>query len=351
MNRPGIFLCTFLTMCAMLPAHASSDSDPVISTFSIVAFDPSTGDLGVAVQSKYFSVGSVVPHARAQVGAVATQARGNIAYGSAGLELLGEGKDPEEVIEALISGDKYRDERQVAVITADGRAANFTGEKCLPWAGARKGKNFSAQGNLLEGPGVVEAMAAAFETADLDFASRLVAALAAGQAAGGDQRGRQSAALLVVRRDGGYAGANDRYIDLHVEDHVTPIRELRRLLRIRQGQLSAYAAESMLAQAANAAPGEARDALLARAVDAASRAAELTPNEDHAWLVLARVHLARGEKEPAGQAGARALVLSPAWRGLSPHSRAILGMSPEVLDQLLETQVFARLWETLPEGR
>jgi uncharacterized Ntn-hydrolase superfamily protein len=203
-----------------------------------VAFDPGTGDLGVAVQSKFFGVGSVVPWARAKVGAIATQSYANTTYGPEGLKLLESGRSPEQVIERLTRADPRRAVRQVGVIDSRGRAAAFTGDECLPWAGHLVGTNFAVQGNLLAGEAVVRAMAEAFDNArrqpDTELADWLVAALTAGESAGGDKRGRQSAALLVVRDHGGYGGQNDRFVDLRVEDHPEPIEELSRLLELHK---------------------------------------------------------------------------------------------------------------------
>ncbi|MBC8324192.1 MAG: DUF1028 domain-containing protein [Verrucomicrobia subdivision 3 bacterium] len=209
-----------------------------IATFSIVAFDPATGELGVAVQSKFFSVGSVVPWAKAGVGALATQSWAKIEYGPDGLELLAKGKSPTEVVNALTKPDARREFRQLGIVDAKGRAASFTGKRCMDWAGHVTGKHFAAQGNILASDAVVKNMAAAFENArktpETELADWLMAALEAAQAAGGDKRGRQSAALLVVREKGGYNSANDRYIDLRVADHKTPIQELGRLLELHK---------------------------------------------------------------------------------------------------------------------
>ncbi len=200
------------------------------STFSIVARDPETGDLGVAVQSKFLAVGAVVPYARAGVGAVATQSYANLLYGPEGLALLEQGLSPEEVIARLTAADPDARLRQVGIVDAQGRAAAFTGEGCFAWAGHRVGENVAAQGNILVGPETVDAMYETFLATRGDLATRLVAALAAGQEAGGDRRGQQSAALLVVREGGSYGGFTDRYIDLRVDDHPRPIDELARLL-------------------------------------------------------------------------------------------------------------------------
>jgi uncharacterized Ntn-hydrolase superfamily protein len=201
----------------------------IVDTFSIVAFDPETDALGVAVQSKFLAVGTIVPWARAGVGAVATQAMANYNYGPRGLNLMSRGTTAAETVEALISADDEREHRQLGVVDAEGRAATFTGSECFEWAGGATGNHYAAQGNILVGGETVEAMANTFENTVGDLAGRLLAALDAGQGAGGDSRGKQSAALLVVREGGGYGGNNDRLLDLRVDDHPEPIRELIRL--------------------------------------------------------------------------------------------------------------------------
>ena len=232
-----------LTVVQLLAAFASlSASEPntprIVGTYSIVAFDPATGDLGVAVQSKFFGVGSVVPWAKAGVGAIATQSAANTTYGPKGLELLAQDKAPRDVMEILTKADPLRGIRQVGIVDGQGRVASFTGEQCNAWAGHIEGKHFAVQGNILAGEAVVKDMATAFEKARLSgnggLGDWLVAALEAAEAAGGDKRGRQSASLLVVREKGGYGNFNDRFIDLRVEDHPEPVKELGRLLEIHK---------------------------------------------------------------------------------------------------------------------
>ena len=207
-----------------------------VATFSIAACDPETGEVGVAVQSKFIAVGSVVPWARAGVGAVATQSFANVTYGPRGLKLLQEGKSPTEAIKLLTTDDPNREKRQVGIISADGRSAHYTGKGCFSWAGGKSGKNFTAQGNILAGEEVITAMAESFtgSAGKAPLAQRLIDALAAGQEAGGDRRGKQSAALLVARKNWGYGGDNDRFRDLRVDDHEHPIRELERIYRIHR---------------------------------------------------------------------------------------------------------------------
>ena len=212
--------------------HASHAkiSVPPVATFSIVGYDPETGALGIAVQSKFFAVGSVVPWAEAGVGAIATQSWANTTYGPNGLKRLKSGLSAEQTLERLVAEDAGRATRQVGIVDANGNVANYTGDECNEWAGAVSGKHYTAQGNILAGEEVVKAMGMAFEETEGELAEKLMAALFAGQAAGGDTRGQQSAALLVVQTGRGYGGFNDRYIDLRVDDAEKPIEELQRLL-------------------------------------------------------------------------------------------------------------------------
>lgn len=202
-------------------------------TFSIVGADPKTGEVGVAVASKFLAVGSVVPFAQAGVGAVATQSYANTTYGPRGLELLRQKVAPQEILQRLTKDDPQREQRQVGIVDARGRSATFTGQRCLRWAGGIAGKHFAAQGNILTGEAVVQAMAEAFQKTEGELALKLMAALEAGEHAGGDARGKQSAAILVARPNGGYGGFDDRYIDLRVDDHPEPVQELRRLLTLQ----------------------------------------------------------------------------------------------------------------------
>jgi uncharacterized Ntn-hydrolase superfamily protein len=204
-------------------------------TFSIVARDPATGDLGCAVQSRFLAVGAAVPWARAGVGVVATQAHANLTYGPRGLALLEAGASPAVVIDTLVGSDELAAARQVGVLDAAGHVAVHTGSDCHDWAGHVMGSGFSCQGNLLASAAVVESMAEILsDRGNLPFPERLVTALRAGQAAGGDLRGQQSAGLLVVRPGGGYGGGSDRYVDLRVDDHAAPIEELARLLALHR---------------------------------------------------------------------------------------------------------------------
>ncbi len=203
-------------------------------TFSIVARDSQTGELGIAVQSKVLAVGAVVPWAKAGVGAIATQSLANTSFGPRGLELLASGFSATEVLAQLIAEDEGRTSRQLGIIGIDGAPASFTGDQCYPWAGGHVGDHFTCQGNILVGEETVFAMARTFEETSGRLCDRLITALAAGQAAGGDSRGQQSAALLVVKQGSGYGGFNDRFIDLRVDDHPQPIDELQRILQLHK---------------------------------------------------------------------------------------------------------------------
>ncbi len=205
-----------------------------ITTYSIAACDLDASQWGVATQSKFLAVGSVVPWAEPQVGAIATQAYANPRYGPHGLGLLREGLAAEEVVERLTSGDEGRDHRQLGVVDREGRSASFTGAECLEWAGGRTGSCYAAQGNILVSAETVDAIAETFESSTGTLAERLLDCLDAAQAAGGDRRGQQSAALLVVERDGGYGKLSDTVVELRVEDNERPLEELRRLYRLHE---------------------------------------------------------------------------------------------------------------------
>lgn len=200
------------------------------STYSIAGRDPQTGELGIAIQSKFLAAGAIVPHIQAGVGAVATQALANPAYGPRGLELLAQGYCPRETIEKLTGEDPDYAHRQVGIIDHQGRSAAFTGEECLDWAGAITGENFAVQGNILVGEATISAMARAFQEESGSLADRLLQALQAGQKAGGEKRGQQAAALVVYREKGGYGGLTDKYIDLRVDDDPRPIERLSSML-------------------------------------------------------------------------------------------------------------------------
>lgn len=212
----------------------TSRKERSVSTFSIVGYDPKSDELGIAVQSKFLGVGAIVPWAKAGVGAIATQSYANTSYGSKGLDLLARGKTAEETLALLINEDADRHLRQVGIVDAKGRAVSFTGQGCYEWAGSMTGHCFAVQGNLLVSEETVRAMAQKFVQTTGSLAERLLLTLEAGQCAGGDRRGKQSAALLIVKEKGGYGGFNDRLLDLRVDDHPEPIQELKRIFELQQ---------------------------------------------------------------------------------------------------------------------
>ena len=277
------------------------------STFSIVAADLEAGEVGCAVQSRYFSVGSVVPWARAGIGAVATQAAGVAAFGSRALDELGHGASPEAALERVLADDPGRETRQLGVVTADGLAAAFTGSKCLDWAGHRVGAGFAVQGNILAGPAVVDEMARAYEETVGSLVERLVAALEAGQAAGGDKRGQQSAAV-VVERVGAHADSREgieRVCDLRVEDHVEPIVELRRLVGIWTGWEAQRRANALYERGDHAGAADVVRAALAK-------------HEDAGMLYnLACYESLAGHRDEAVASLRRSLELDPSFRALA----------------------------------
>jgi len=241
-----------LTLWAQSPMVAPTHGLKLAHTYSIVAYDSTTGDLGVAVQSKFPNVGGIVPWGRAGVGAVATQSLGNTAYGERGLDLIAQGASAEEALRSVMRTDTMLQDRQVGIVDARGNAASFTGSTTFDWAGGRVGgktrmggpaggkgavivgRGYAAQANIMVSDQTVKNLAETFERATGNLADRLMAALRAGQAGGGDKRGMQSAALLVVRKNGGYLGANDRFVDIRVYDAADPIAELERLLQLHK---------------------------------------------------------------------------------------------------------------------
>jgi uncharacterized Ntn-hydrolase superfamily protein len=225
---------TRLIAAFFLLATSPGFAEPVVATFSIAAADPDTGEVGIAVASRFFSVGSVVPYADGDIGAVATQANADVSYGPRGLELLASGATPEEIVTILLRDEPADNGRQFGSVSVDRKSATYTGPGCGPWAGGRAGPNYAVQGNILTGEDVVLAMETAFLETDGTLADRMYAALIAGDAKGGDSRGKQSAALIVRKPGSGYGGKNDRAIDIRVDDHEEPFKELGRLLNYAQ---------------------------------------------------------------------------------------------------------------------
>jgi uncharacterized Ntn-hydrolase superfamily protein len=294
-----------ITAVAFLIVVSVFSEVPAPSTFSIVAADPKTGEVGVAVASRFFAVGTVVPHARAGVGAVATQSYANTTFGPHGLSLLSHGNPPKKVLEVLLGNDKDRNKRQVGLVSASGTAATYTGTKCNAWAGGRSGPNYAVQGNILTGEEVVVAMEKSFlSSTGRPLGERLYAAIEAGHTAGGDSRGKQSAALLVCRKGGGYGGFTDRAIDIRVDDHPEPIRELRRLLDI--GLVNDAWNRGWTAFTKK----QFADAL--RWQEVAAKSAESRPEVLPEVLYdLAVIRLANGDRDGARSILARAVTLNP----------------------------------------
>jgi uncharacterized Ntn-hydrolase superfamily protein len=274
-------------------------------TFSIVARDPSTGELGVGVQSHWFSVGSDVSWAEAGVGAVATQSFIDPGYGPRGLALMKSGKPPQEALEELLAADESRDVRQVAFIDSQGRVAVHTGAKCIPFAGDRTGVNYSTQGNLLASPEVWQAMGRAFEETEGDLGDRILAALQAGQDAGGDARGRQSAALLVVREVSKDEPWKNRVVDLRVEDNPEPIAELVRLYKLRKAYDLATQGDDYLAAKNFEKAFEAYDAALA-----------IVPDNDELIFWRGAMLMSAGREAEAVADIKRAIAMNPRWLAL-----------------------------------
>jgi uncharacterized Ntn-hydrolase superfamily protein len=297
-------LCSILLFVARLfvASGAIAQSLPPVSTFSIVAIDPQTGEMGVAVASRYFSVGSVVPWAMADVGAVATQANVNVGYGQQALDLLRQGLTAPEVLKKILADDKFegKDGRQVAIVDAKGNVAAYTGPNAPKWAGDRQGKTWSAQGNILVGAQVPESMGKAFEAAQGELAEKLYAALKAGDTAGGDARGRQSASILVVKKQGGRNINNDRYIYINVDDNPDPFTELRRLLDLNL----AYNYGDRMYKAF-----EANDLPRARAV--AQKSAMYAPKNPNVHLQLGFLNYAAGDKTASLYEFGKARELNP----------------------------------------
>jgi uncharacterized Ntn-hydrolase superfamily protein len=334
---PQAFRNRLLTLGLLLLAApwwmgASVSPPPTVSTFSIVAIDPANGDLGVAVASRYFSVGSVVPWAMAGVGAVATQANVNVGYGQQAIDLLRQGLTAQQVLDRLLAEDTFpgKEARQVAIVDAKGNVAVYTGPGATPWAGDRKGATWSAQGNILVGPQVPEAMGKAFESTKGELAERLYAALKAGDDAGGDARGRQSASLLVVRKQGGRNLNNDRYVFINVDDHPQPFVELRRLLDLNLAYLYAGAADNAQAK------GD-----LKGAVESARTAVRYAPGNGYVRRTLGFLEYLSGNKDAALQELRAAQAADPDFK---KQLEDILARSPKLQGLKEDKEFLAKLF-------
>jgi len=294
-----LFLSLILTSNLTF-AQFSKNIPNNIATFSICAYDPATGESGVAVASRFFAVGSVVPWAKAGVGAVATQSFANTSFGWRGLDLLKEGNSPEQALGILLKNDDEPTRRQVGIVAADGSSISYTGDECLKWAGGRYGKNYACQGNILAGEAVVTEIEKTFLSTEGSLAERLYAALVAGDAAGGDARGKQSAALLVVKEKGGYGGYTDRYIDIRVDDHQEPFKELGRLLDF--ALMNAYWNQGWTAY---------KEKRYSDALEWQEKTAKLAPENAEVLYDLAIIRAWAGKTNAALEALEKAVTLNP----------------------------------------
>jgi uncharacterized Ntn-hydrolase superfamily protein len=297
-------LCGLVFLFLAVPAvqaQTIEELDPdYLATYSIIALDPETGELGIGVQSKAFAAGNRAQHIRGGVAAIAHQASANPMYGAMGIEFLQRGYSPEEVLEMLVAADEGRDRRQVAILDMQGRTAAWTGAGTSAWAGHRCGVNYCAQGNILSGPEVVDAIAASFEASSGRLEYRLMDALDAAEAAGGDARGKQSGGVFVYGPDGQFS---DMVVDIRVDDHREPLAELRRLLDLRRsGQIIAESNQRLTA-------GD-----LGGALERAEAARDLSPENDRAWVQVARIQLEMDRRADALASLAEAIDLEPRLR-------------------------------------
>lgn len=309
-----------------LIAQSNSHQQP-IATFSIVAVDTTAGELGVAVASRFFAVGNVVPWAKADVGAVATQSFANTSFGWRGLELLEKGLSPEEALKNLLKSDDQPDNRQVGIVAANGSSVTYTGKGCLSWAGGRSGPGYACQGNILAGEAVVTAMEKAFLEIKGTLTDRLYAALLAGDSKGGDSRGRQSAAMLVVKKGAGYGGYTDRAIDIRVDDHPEPFKELGRLLNYAQMNYAWNQGWTAFTQKKYA------EALILQ-----EHAAQLAPENPELLYDLAVIRLAAGKKTEALSALAKALKKNPKLRKQATNDKDLKELQSSVEFQKIVTK-------------
>ena len=319
MRRFAIGLILALGIGSLAFAGTPSVVKPSIpvATFSIVARDPSTGELGVAVQSHWFSVGSVVPWAEAGVGAVATQSFVEPSYGPKGLALMKQGVGPKEALAQLLAADAQRDVRQVAFVDAKGRVAVHTGAKCIPGAGQHAGDGYTTEANLMLTNEVPDAMARAFEAARGPLAERMLAALYAAQGVGGDVRGRQSAAILVVRAKATDKPWTDRIVDLRIEDHPEPLKEMSRLLTLHRAYELMNRGDDAVAL------GKMDDALASY-----GGAAAMVPDNDEFVFWTAVTLASKGRTDEALPLFAKAFRMNPSWMLLVPRLPAV-GQLPE----------------------
>ncbi len=308
-------------------AHApilDTMGEEIVATFSIVALDPATGEVGVAVQSRAFRAAAIVTYAKAGVGAIATQASANQSYGPEGLALLEQGRSPEEVVRQLTGADEGRDRRQLAVIDVRGRVKAYTGSGTSDWAGHIEGENYSVQGNILAGEAVVREMARAFEATEGVLAERMMAALDAGQAAGGDARGKQSGGILIVKPIGDSGRTTDRWIDVRVDDHLTPFVEIRRLMNMSVSRNQSRLANEL-----------AQEGHLAEALRAQRKAVALAPESDRYLFGLAEMYARAGSTPSALAILTLAIDRNSDFRERAADSDAFAGIRGEAEFQRL----------------
>jgi uncharacterized Ntn-hydrolase superfamily protein len=300
---------------ADLVRAGNTEEQEAIATFSIVGRDSVTGELGVAVASRFFAVGSVVPWAKADVGAVATQSYANTTFGWRGLELLEQEATPEEIVEILVRADDDPERRQFGIVAADGQSATYTGASCLAWAGGRNGPDYAVQGNILTSEEVVTAMEKVFLETKGTLAERLHSALLAGDEKGGDARGKQSAALLVVKENAGYGGYTDRAIDIRIDDHPEPFKELGRLLQIAQVNYSWNEAWTLFVEKK-----------YAEALPHMERVGRLAPDNAEALYDVAVIRLANGKESEALEALEKSLSLNPKLKKQASEDDDLAGL-------------------------
>lgn len=308
-------LAAAIGLLAALAVVPGAGAEQTVATFSIVAADPAAGEVGIAVASRFFAVGSVVPYGRAGVGAVATQASADTTFGPRGLELLERGVAPDEIAKVLLRGDANASRRQFGIVSADGASFSYSGKECGPWAGGRSGPNYAVQGNILAGEPVVAAMEEAFLTTKGTLADRMYAALLAGDAKGGDSRGKQSASLHVWKAKAGYGGGDDRAIDIRVDDHAEPFVELGRLLAYAQMNYAWNEAWTLFMQKK-----------AAEALPHMERASRLAPKNAEARYDLAVIRLAAGDREGARRALAEAIALNPKLKAQAEGDKDLEGL-------------------------
>ncbi len=291
-------IMSFLAPCVAVAANVHPQNN--IATFSIVARDPATGEMGVAVASRFFAVGSVVPWARADVGAVATQAYANTSFGWRALDMLKAGMNVEQIKDSLVASDSGSARRQFGIVAANGESVTFTGDSCSVWAGGRSGPNYAIQGNILAGESVVTSMEDKFLHTEGTLASRMYAALLAGEAAGGDSRGKESAAMYIVKAGAGYGGYTDRAIDIRVDDSKEPFKELGRLLNIAEMNYSWNEAWTLFTEKK-----------FKEALPHMERASRLAPDYGEVFYDLAVIRLANDDGRGALSALQKAIELNP----------------------------------------